>query len=137
MPKNLQTRFVGIRYSQPLYIPMLALLDYHRPIDVDLFKACYPQSALDLHVGEIHIVSCHISFIQSSYYFITVRCPTFPKLYQLMLTTKINIIFISCHNILIISIIIIITYVYYSYNKINSGLNGLINTLSYSLIKIE
>ena len=28
----------------------------YRPIDVDLFKACYPWSVLDLHVGEIHIL---------------------------------------------------------------------------------
>ena len=42
------------------YIPTLAFLDYnnymYRPIDIDLFKACYPWSVLDLHVGEIHIL---------------------------------------------------------------------------------
>ena len=57
MPKSIQTRFVGIRKkSQPLYIPTLAFLDYYRPIDVDLFKTCYPWSVLDLHVEEIHVL---------------------------------------------------------------------------------
>ena len=41
---------------------MLAFLDYHRPIDVDLFKACYPWSVLDFHVGEIHVVPNHSQF---------------------------------------------------------------------------
>ena len=35
---------------------MLAFLDYYRPIDVDLFKTCYPWSVLDLHVEEIHVL---------------------------------------------------------------------------------
>ena len=57
IPKSTQRRFLGIRdnHNHYTYIPMLAFLDYnnYRPIDVDLFKACYPWSVLDFHVGEI------------------------------------------------------------------------------------
>ena len=61
MPKSTQTRFLGIRdnHNHYVYIPTLAFLDYnnYRPnIDVDLFKACYPWSVLDLHVGENHVL---------------------------------------------------------------------------------
>ena len=35
---------------------MLAFLDYYGPIDVDIFKACYTWSVLDLHVGEIYVL---------------------------------------------------------------------------------
>ena len=31
--KSAQTRFVGIITSTPLYIPTLAFLDYHVPVD--------------------------------------------------------------------------------------------------------
>ena len=48
----------------PLYIPTLVFLDYnYRPIDVDLFKACYPWSVLDLHVGEIHVLPVSHFFV--------------------------------------------------------------------------
>ena len=53
MPKSIQTRFVGIRDN---HNPTLAFLGYYRPIDVDLFKTCYPWSVLDLHVEEIHVL---------------------------------------------------------------------------------
>ena len=37
--------------------PYACFLDYnYRPIDVDLFTACYPWSVLDLHVGEINVL---------------------------------------------------------------------------------
>ena len=65
MPKSMQTRFVGIRdnHNHYSYIPTLAFLDYYRPIDVDLFKACYPWSVLDLHVEEIHVLPISLFII--------------------------------------------------------------------------
>ena len=55
MPKSTQTRFLWIRDN---HNPTLAFLDYnyYRPIDVNLFKGCYPWSVLDLHVGEINVL---------------------------------------------------------------------------------
>ena len=35
---------------------LLFLISYYRPIDVDIFKACYPWSVLNLYVGEIHVL---------------------------------------------------------------------------------
>ena len=44
---------------------MLAFLDYYnyRPIDVHLFKACYPWSVLDLHVEEIPVLPVSLLLI--------------------------------------------------------------------------
>ena len=36
---------------------------HNRPIDVDLFKACYSWSSLDLHVEEIHVLPVQSVFI--------------------------------------------------------------------------
>ena len=74
MPKSIQTRFVGIRDNHNHYTSLRlffsiitdllmltssrhAILDYYRPIDVDLFNACYPWSVLDLHMEEIYVLS--------------------------------------------------------------------------------
>ena len=58
MPKSTQTRFLGIRDNQNDYTSLRLLFFYYnyRPIDVNLFKACYPWSVFDLHVGEIHVL---------------------------------------------------------------------------------
>ena len=55
MPKSTQTRFLGIRDNHNHYTSLRLL--FYRPIDVDLSKACYTWSVLDLHVGEIYPVS--------------------------------------------------------------------------------
>ena len=74
MPKSIQTRFVGIRDNHNHYTSLRllfsiitdllmltssrhAILDYYRPIDVDLFNTCYPWSVLDLHMEEIYVLS--------------------------------------------------------------------------------
>ena len=43
-------------------MPMLAFLDYN--IDAD---SCYPWSVLDLHVGEINVLSNHNFYIITDY----------------------------------------------------------------------
>ena len=58
MPKSTQTRFLGIlkEIITTTIHPYACFLDYnYRPIDVDLFTACYPWSVLDLYVGEINV----------------------------------------------------------------------------------
>ena len=52
----------GMAPLVPTPMPMLTILDYHRPIDVNFFKACYPWNVLDLHVGEIHVVPYYSQF---------------------------------------------------------------------------
>ena len=57
MPKSTQTRFLGIIDNHNHYTSLrLLFLIIIRPIDVNLFKACYPWSVLDLHLGEIHVL---------------------------------------------------------------------------------
>ena len=58
MPKSVQTRFVGIRDNHNHYTSLLLLFSIitDLSIDVDLFKACYPWSVLDLYVEEIHVL---------------------------------------------------------------------------------
>ena len=59
IPKSTQTKFLWIRdnHNHHTGFPTLAFLDYdYRPIDVDLFKSCYPWSVLDLHLGEINVL---------------------------------------------------------------------------------
>ena len=62
--KSIQTRFVEIRDNHNHYTSLytLAFLDYYRPIDVDLFKTCYPWSVLDLHVRKKFMFSLSVSF---------------------------------------------------------------------------
>ena len=48
MPKITRTRFLGIRDNHNHYTSLRLL--FYRPIDVDLSKACYTWSVLDLHV---------------------------------------------------------------------------------------
>ena len=59
MPKSTQTRFLGIRDNHNHYTSLRLLL--YRPIDVDLFKACYTWSVLDLRVGEIYVLPRPVS----------------------------------------------------------------------------
>ena len=54
MPKSTQTRFLGIRDNHNHYTSLRLL--FYRLIDVDLSKACYTWSILDLHVGEITLL---------------------------------------------------------------------------------
>ena len=49
---------VGIRDNHNHYtsLRLLFFFDNYRPVDVDLFKACYVWSVLDLHVGDINVL---------------------------------------------------------------------------------
>ena len=57
MPKSTQTRFLGIRDNHNHYTSLHLLFLIIIITDQLLFKACYPWSILDLHVGEINVLT--------------------------------------------------------------------------------